>query len=265
MSSSQLSVFIPRCDLEITDSFIAETFQRYMNLGSITRIDRVSKMDYNCTPFVALYIHFDNVYSNSYVEAFLNGKVQKLYYSNTQYWNILQNTATKHTSGDRKLRIQLDPPTIVKPTIVNPNIVTPIAKYPITIAPSLTYAFPKHILVDVDQYNSIIQSINVNTFDDESTASESESASITPIDIDSESELEDGECEMSISSEDYRLYDNAYENIPKDSQFKDALYWLAKIETSHVVNKFIKQLSESRRLVEQVSNEIESVLNEVNV
>lgn len=257
MSSSQLSVFIPRCDLEITDSFIAETFQRYMNLGNITRIDRVSKMDYNCTPFMALYIHFDNVYSNSYVEAFLNGKVQKLYYSNTQYWTILQNTATKHTSGDRKLRIQLDP---FKPTIVKP-----VAKYPISIAPSLTYPFPKHILVDVDQYNSIIQSINVNTFDDESTASESESASITPIDIDSESELEDGECEMSISSEDYRFYDNAYENIPQDSQFKDALYWLAKIETSHVVNKVIKKLSESRRLVEEVSNEMENVLNEVSV
>jgi hypothetical protein len=211
-------------------------------------------MDRNCTPFVALYIHFDNVYSNSYVEAFLNGNVHKLYYSTTQYWTILQNTATKHTSGDRKLRIQLDSSNIVKP-----NIVKPIAKYPISIAPSLTYPFPKHILVDVDQYNSIVKSVDINSFDDESTAS------MTPIDIDSESDLEEGECEMSINSEDYRFYDNAYENMPKDSQFRDSLYWLAKIESSHGVNKVIKKLSESRRLVEEVSNELEIVLNEVNV
>jgi hypothetical protein len=190
--SNQLSVFIPRCEYDITDSFITETFRRYLDLGAISRIDRISKLDRNSVPYVSLYIHFDNVYSNAYVESFRNGEIRQLYYSDTQFWTVLPNTASKHTSGDRKLRIQLFPPM---------EIVKPKAMYPVSIAPSLTYPFPKHILVDADQYNIIVTGAsnavaNSNDEDDDS---------LKPIDIDSpyehedeidDEELEDGEIQI---------------------------------------------------------------------
>lgn len=179
--SNQISVFIPRCDSDITDSFITETFRRYLDLGTISRIDRISKLDRNSVPYVSLYVHFDNVYSNAYVESFRNGEIRQLYYSERQFWTVLPNTASKHTSGDRKLRIQLFPPM---------EIIKPKAMYPVSIAPSLTYPFPKHILVDAEQYNIIV---NGATNDDE------DDNSLKPIDIDSpydntdEDELEEGE------------------------------------------------------------------------
>ena len=188
--SNQLSVFIPRCEYDITDSFITETFRRYLDLGAISRIDRISKLDRNSVPYVSLYIHFDNVYSNAYVESFRNGEIRQLYYSDTQFWTVLPNTASKHTSGDRKLRIQLFPPM---------EIVKPKAMYPVSIASSLTYPFPKHILVDAEQYNIIVTGAVANSNDDE------DDDSLKPIDIDSpyehedeidDEELEDGEIQI---------------------------------------------------------------------
>ena len=172
-----LSVFIPRCDYDITDSFITETFRLYLDLGTISRIDRISKLDRNCVPYVSLYVHFDNVYSNAYVESFRNGEIRQLYYSVSQFWTVLPNTASKHTSGDRKLRIQLFSPI---------EIVKPKAMYPVSIASSLTYPFPKHILVDADQYNIIVNGA-------------AEIDNDKPIDIDSPREHEYSPCEIEYS------------------------------------------------------------------
>jgi hypothetical protein len=179
--SNQLSVFIPRCDYDITDSFITETFRLCLDLGAISRIDRISKLDRNSVPYVSMYIHFDNVYSNAYVESFRNGEIRQLYYSDTQFWTVLPNTASKHTSGDRKLRIQLFSPI---------EIVKPKAMYPVSIASSLTYPFPKHILVDAEQYNIIVNGAGdpvANSNDDE------DDDSLKPIDIDSPYEHDDYE------------------------------------------------------------------------
>ena len=108
-NQTQFSVFIPYSNPELSDTFIANEFQE-SQIGDVSHIDRVNKLDRNGKPQQSIYVHFDNIYDeqNQYVIALLNGESRTLYYSDTEFWTLLLNKGKKRPSSQRKIRLDLN-------------------------------------------------------------------------------------------------------------------------------------------------------------
>ena len=84
------SLCIPRVLNNIDEEYILNTFQK-LNLGSIERIDIVSKSNFN-----RVYIHFSSWYSNVnadkvreiLINGNINGKEVKIIYDAPWFWKV---------------------------------------------------------------------------------------------------------------------------------------------------------------------------------
>lgn len=111
------SFFVPRVSLDMSRDFIASVFNDY--IGMVDRVDFVYKIDKNCVPYNAAYVHMKSYYSTRYAQEFRNkvmtsasDESAKLYYNGGRdYFIVLKNNTKKHPSfneGVRKQRLVLD-------------------------------------------------------------------------------------------------------------------------------------------------------------
>jgi hypothetical protein len=110
---SNLSLFIPRVFANISNERIARIFESN-GIGKVHRIDTVAISD-NCNK---VYIHFeywfDTIISRNFIARIQDNGSAKLVYDDPWFWMVLENKTTKHTSGDRKHRINLGEPNFDK-------------------------------------------------------------------------------------------------------------------------------------------------------
>jgi len=110
---SNLSLFIPRVFANISNERIARIFESN-GIGKVHRIDTVAISD-NCNK---VYIHFeywfDTIISRNFIARIQDNGSAKLVYDDPWFWMVLENKTTKHTSGDRKQRINLGEPNFDK-------------------------------------------------------------------------------------------------------------------------------------------------------
>lgn len=103
------SLFIPHVFPNYDEEAIRDSF---MNICVVDHIDMVNKLDKTGKQYNAVYLHVSSWFDwNDECRKFLtdiekNGKTN-FYYSERFYWIVLPNTAQKHVSGDRKIRIEL--------------------------------------------------------------------------------------------------------------------------------------------------------------
>lgn len=110
-SVKNMSLYIPHVFANIGKDKIIEAFEK-LDIGKIKNIDYVSKMGKNSEAYNAVYIHFENWYNNTAAQHFQDRvkdpkKEARLVYEDPWFWIVLENKAKKHTSGDRKSRIDV--------------------------------------------------------------------------------------------------------------------------------------------------------------
>lgn len=104
-SINNISLYIPHVFENIGKEFVAETFEK-LRIGKVLTVDFVQKMGKNAA-YNAAYLHFeywyDNTAARNFQERVLNPeKEARIIYDEPWYWIVLENTAKKHVSGDRK-------------------------------------------------------------------------------------------------------------------------------------------------------------------
>ena len=111
MSSIQnISLYLPCVFSKYDDKYVRNAFK---HIGDISNIDFVSKMNDRGNYYNSVYIHFNSWYNNveSYVlyNDVINEHVQaRVYHDGDKwYWIVLQNTAKKVNSGNRRQMIDL--------------------------------------------------------------------------------------------------------------------------------------------------------------
>lgn len=105
-SSSLMSLFIPHVFGNIDKEFIMEVFREHQ-LGNVKSIDFVSKLGKDGHEFNAAYIHMESWETGKAARDFKalvvnQDKEARLIYEEPWYWIVLENTARKVVSGDRK-------------------------------------------------------------------------------------------------------------------------------------------------------------------
>lgn len=103
------SLFIPHVFPNYDEEAIRYCF---MDICAIDHIDMIQRMDKTGKQYNAVYVHVDSWFDwNDECKRFLadieeKGKTE-FYYCDKFYWIVLKNTAKKHVSGERKIRIDL--------------------------------------------------------------------------------------------------------------------------------------------------------------
>ena len=110
---AQMSLYIPHVFPNFTAEYITGVFQ-FMEFGNVDHVDLVAKLDKNGNAYNAAYIHFAYWYSGPVSENFQarvkNPKKEaRIIHDDPWYWIVLENTATKHVPGTRKICIDLAP------------------------------------------------------------------------------------------------------------------------------------------------------------
>ena len=110
-SITNMSLFIPHVFSNISAERITAAFQDN-DIGQVSHIDLVSKMDKNGQVYNSAYVHFAFWYQNStaanFQERVVNPNQQaKLVYDDPWFWIVLKNSTEKHESGARKTRLDL--------------------------------------------------------------------------------------------------------------------------------------------------------------
>jgi hypothetical protein len=108
---SNLSLYIPHVFPNFTSEYISNIFES-INIGKIKCIDLVAKLDRNGRSYNSAYIHFDYWYSGPVAQNFRERvldtqKEARIIHNDPWYWIVMENTAKKHISGERKIRINL--------------------------------------------------------------------------------------------------------------------------------------------------------------
>ena len=104
------SLFIPHVFPNYDEEAIRNCFME--NICVVDHIDMVQKMDKTGKVYNAVYVHVGSWFDwKDECRRFLadieeKGKTE-FYYCDRFYWIVLKNTAKKHTSGDRKIRIDI--------------------------------------------------------------------------------------------------------------------------------------------------------------
>lgn len=111
MDSSMIkSLFIPHVFANYDEEAIRYCF---IDICAIDHFDMVQRMDKTGKQYNAVYVHVDSWFDwNDECKRFLadieeKGKTE-FYYCDKFYWIVLKNTAKKHISGERKIRIDLE-------------------------------------------------------------------------------------------------------------------------------------------------------------
>ena len=113
-SITNMSLFIPHVFSNISAERITAAFQDN-DIGQVSHIDLVSKMDKNGQIYNSAYVHFAFWYQNStavnFQERVINPNQQaKLVYDDPWFWIVLKNSTEKHESVARKTRLDLTDP-----------------------------------------------------------------------------------------------------------------------------------------------------------
>jgi hypothetical protein len=108
-ATKNISLYIPHVFPNFDKEYVINAFK---NIGDVSQIDFVAKQDRNGKNFNAVYVHFNQWFTNKKAVAFYESvidesKESRLYHDETWYWIVLPNTAKKHNPGDRKPRIDL--------------------------------------------------------------------------------------------------------------------------------------------------------------
>jgi hypothetical protein len=118
MSSIQnLSLYIPHIFANFNKEDIVDVFENQQYIGKVKSIDLIPKISKNNTNYNAAYVHFDLWYdtkaTRNLQERILDDtKEARIVYEDPWYWIVLENKTKKYEPHERKLRIQLDAPSI---------------------------------------------------------------------------------------------------------------------------------------------------------
>lgn len=104
-----MSLFVPHIFPNFDQQYVIKAFAE---LGHVSRVDFVCKIDRDGKLFNAAYIHFKEWKTNKHVlntlsEIEKNGSFKFYHDDSDYYWIVLPNTAKKHIPGERKSRIDL--------------------------------------------------------------------------------------------------------------------------------------------------------------
>ena len=131
-SITNMSLFIPHVFSNISAERITAAFQDN-DIGQVSHIDLVSKMDKNGQIYNSAYVHFAFWYQNStavnFQERVINPNQQaKLVYDDPWFWIVLKNSTEKHESVARKTRLDLTDPAATANATTTPTMATIIKK-----------------------------------------------------------------------------------------------------------------------------------------
>lgn len=114
-----MSLYIPYVSSEVTKEQVAYVFESNL-FGEISRVDFISKTDYNNHYYNAVYIHFKEWKNSIMVHHFqeklvdyMNKKTEnmvRVVYDDPYYWNVFINKSslTKYVSGSGERKMCLD-------------------------------------------------------------------------------------------------------------------------------------------------------------
>ena len=129
-----ISLYIPHVFPNFTKEYVAAAFESY---GIVDRVDFVAKQDRNGRDYNAVYVHFiewHDTRDNRNFQAGLLGDSEsdtRVYHDNQWYWIVLPNTAKKHSSGERKPRIDLGDAKSISYSNIAPTLSgTPVKQAP---------------------------------------------------------------------------------------------------------------------------------------
>jgi len=108
-----MSIYIPHVFPNFDKEYIAGVFQN-MEIGNVSHVDLVSKMDRQGKAYNAAYIHFNYWYTgpsahNLQAKILDPNQEAKIMHQDPWFWICLENKRKKHVSGERKQIINLAP------------------------------------------------------------------------------------------------------------------------------------------------------------
>lgn len=130
-----VSFYVPMILTTYVDKHRVEIL--FSQFGKLSHIDYVLKRDEYGHDYYSAYVHYDEYYNNEHAIAFYNSvaygeRGARLYYDNRYYWNVYLNKSTKHISGNRRIRINLNDTATVN---IAPAL-SPMATNPAKVCPS---------------------------------------------------------------------------------------------------------------------------------
>jgi sRNA-binding carbon storage regulator CsrA len=104
-----ISLYIPHVFPNFDKDYVTNAFN---NIGEVSRVDFIAKVDRNGNNYNALYVHFNKWYTNGtalqfYFDVIDERKEARLYHDAQWYWIVLPNTTKKYIPGERKTRIDI--------------------------------------------------------------------------------------------------------------------------------------------------------------
>lgn len=122
--NQNLSLYIPHVFNNITDDRIRKIFMD-QELGEVSRIDKVARVDKNGKNYNSVYIHFNSWTESTSVNNFqarvMNPeKNARIIYDDPWHWIVLENTGAKHDSGARKVCIDVEEEKQIEQSVKEP-------------------------------------------------------------------------------------------------------------------------------------------------
>jgi hypothetical protein len=129
--NSALSLFIPYIFPNFGKDYVKDVFETHLELGMVSHIDFVAKVDKQGQEYNAAYVHFSEWSQDENTAKFqcevCSEKGSRIIYDDPWFWVVLENTKKKHVSGERKPRLDLSDskstvlPPVLKRTTNNPD------------------------------------------------------------------------------------------------------------------------------------------------
>lgn len=109
-SIKNISLYVPHVFPNFDKDYVTNAFN---NIGEVSRVDFVAKVDRNGNNYNALYVHFNKWYTNGtafqfYFDVVDERKEARLYHDGQWYWIVLPNNTKKYVPGERKTRIDIN-------------------------------------------------------------------------------------------------------------------------------------------------------------
>ena len=183
-----ISLYIPHVFPSFDKEYVAKAFK---SIGEVSQIDFVAKQDRNGNNYNAVYVHFNEWYTNKKASALYDSVVDeskeaRLYHDEPWYWIVLPNTAKKHIPGERKPRIDLGESTAISTSNTAPA--TPVkSAYTEIVCPGAPMKPRSWAEREKQRKDAIVDKV-VDSKDENATKIKT----ITRIILDSEDNLSDG-------------------------------------------------------------------------
>jgi len=103
-------LYVPHVFPNFDKDYVTNAFS---NIGEVSRVDFIAKVDRNGNNYNALYVHFNKWYTNGtafqfYFDVVDERKEARLYHDGQWYWIVLPNNTKKYVPGERKTRIDIN-------------------------------------------------------------------------------------------------------------------------------------------------------------